>query len=143
MGITQLIDCKGTHMSEVNGSHAVDPSGETDASYAEEAGLRYEGNEVTPDEDVALTEEGFEDVPAFEGTEEVLPAVDGVPHEVAVEEQQAHEKAVEEENKEEEEEGFLESLVDDSSLPEHVKEVLNMDVADAFHELFGKDEKKN
>lgn len=107
-------------------------------SYSEKANMvHHEDDAIVIEDDVALGEDGFEEVPAYEGPEDVEPAVDGVPD--GVEEAEA-ELAPPVQEEEEEDEGFLENLVDESALPEHVKEVLNMDVGDAFRELFHRDE---
>lgn len=150
-------------MSEENASskeealqdEAVVDSAEYDAnfdgviSYSEKATMVHpEDDVIVIEDDVALgangfgeaptVEEEFEEVPAYEGPEDVEPAFDGVPDGVEEAEAEIAEPVQEEDD---EEEGFLENIVDESALPEHVKEVLNMDVGDAFREIFHRDEK--
>jgi hypothetical protein len=141
--------------SEALHNEAVINSSEYDAdfdgviSYSEQATMVHpEDDAIVIDDDVVLGEDGFEEVPVYEteedfeevppytGDEEVEPAVDGVPD--GVEEAEAEVAPPAEQD---EDEGFLEKIVDESALPEHVKEALNMDVGDAFRELFHHDKK--
>ena len=134
----------------VNGENPVNTT-EYDAnfdgviSYSERAGLISHEDGVVED-DVELGENGFEevqdeddfeDVPAYSGSEEVEPAVSGVPD--GAEEAEQELLPVEEEDNEDE--GFLEEIIDESALPEHVKEILNMDVGEALHAFFHHDNK--
>lgn len=117
-------------------------------SYSENATLVHpEDDAIIIEDDVALGGDGFEEVspeetyeevPAYEGDEDVEPAVDGIPDGVEEAEAEVAEPVQEDDD---EDEGFLEKIVDESALPEHVKEALNMDVGDAFRELFHRDEK--
>jgi len=117
-------------------------------SYSEKATMIHpEDDAILIEDDIALgeggfeeidTEEEFEEVPAYEGPEDVEPAVDGVPDGVEEAEAEVAEPVQEDDD---EDEGFLEKIVDESALPEHVKDALNMDVGDAIRELFHHDKK--
>lgn len=119
--------------------------------YSERAGLlHYDESSVVVDDDVVLGEHGFEsaepdeelfeEIPGYAGDEDEEPAVDGIPD--GVDEAEAEmAPVVDAEDESHEHHGFLEEIVDESALPEHVKEVLNMEVGDAFREIFHKDEK--
>lgn len=119
--------------------------------YSERAGLlHYDESSVVVDDDVVLGEHGFEaaepdeelfeEIPGYAGDEDEEPAVDGIP-DGADEAEAEMPPVVDTEDESHEHHGFLEEIVDESALPEHVKEVLNMEVGDALREIFHKDEK--
>lgn len=136
------------HDEAVINSSEYDGNFDGEISYSEKATLVHpEDDAIVIEDDISLGEDGFEEVspeetyeevPAYEGDENVEPAIDGVPEGVEEAEAEIAEPVAEEDD---EDEGFLENLVDESALPEHVKEALNMDVGDAIRELFHKDHK--